>query len=56
MKNKKLKALEILNVLVKENFTLEKFSTDDKPIIINKTILKEAIAELKETLKENKNV
>ena len=53
MKNKKLKALDILNVLVKENFTLEIFSTVDKPIIINKNILKEAILELKELQKEN---
>lgn len=43
-------------MLVKENFKFEKFSTDSKPIIIDKTILKEAIAELKETLKESKNV
>ena len=41
--NKKLKALDILNILVKENFKLEIFSIDTNPTVIDKSILKEAI-------------
>lgn len=55
MKNKKLKALDILNILIKENFKFERYSIDEKSVIIDKTVLKEAVKELKE-LKENKNV
>lgn len=50
-----LKAIKILNILAKENFKFEQYSTDKKSVIIDKAILKEAINELKE-LKENKNV
>lgn len=51
MKNKKLKALDILNILLKENFKFERYSTDKKPAIIDKTVLTEAINELKEIKK-----
>ena len=48
----KLKAIKVLNALIKENFNLEIFSIDNKPIVINKHSLREALLELEDIFKK----